>query len=108
METPKTEDFKQWCILELMGHRRLAGLVSEETRFGTSLCRIDIPGPEGKFVTQYYGGSSIYGLTPTTEEVARAFAQNNAPAPVSRWDLRLPEKTTTEPEDADTDDGSGY
>jgi hypothetical protein len=35
------DPFKDWAILELMGHRKLAGLVSEETHFGVALCRID-------------------------------------------------------------------
>lgn len=88
MTEAKTEQqFKQWAILELMGHRKLAGLVSEESRFGTVMCRIDIPGPEGKSVTQFYGGSSIYAVTPCTEDLARAVAKSNQPAPVQRWEL---------------------
>ena len=79
--------FREWAILELFGHRRLGGLVTEVERFGTKMLRIDIPGPEDRAVTQFYGGSAIYGLTPTTDEIARAFAVNNQQAPVSRWDL---------------------
>jgi hypothetical protein len=100
----EASEFKQWAILELMGHRKLAGLVSEENRFGTVMCRIDVPGPDDKSVTQFYGGSSIYAVTPTTEEVCRAFAKRSSPAPISRYELALP--ATTEPiTDADVDDG---
>lgn len=35
-----------WAIVELMGHVRMAGRVSEEERFGAKLGRIDIPQPE--------------------------------------------------------------
>lgn len=106
----EASEFKQWCILELMGHRKLAGLVSEENRFGTVMCRIDIPGPDGKTVTQFYGGSSIYACTPTTEELCRAFSKNSAPAPVSRWELQLPAgngslaEDPEDPEDAELED----
>lgn len=79
-----------WAILELMGHVRLAGRISEETRFGVALGRIDIPkdDPAGVvFTTQYFSGSSIYRLTPTTEAIARSIAKANQPAPVHRWEL---------------------
>lgn len=100
----KDEGFRQWCVLELMGHRKLAGLVSEETRFGTVMCRIDVPAGKG-FVTQFYGGSSIYACTPTTEELARAFAKKHADAhaPVSKYELpQLPppaSRATVDPEE---------
>lgn len=86
-ETPNT--FNQWAILELMGHVRLAGRVSEETHFGTALGRIDIPVGDG-FTTQYFGGGSIYRLTPTTEEIARSVAARNQPEPVYPFELPAP------------------
>jgi hypothetical protein len=98
MEPTTGEAFKQWAILELMGHRKLAGLVSEESRFGTVMCRIDVPGPDGKSVTQ------CYAVTPVTEQVARAFAAKSSPAPVQRWELQLPEKTGSIT-DAEVDEG---
>ncbi len=82
------KSFDSWAILELMGHRRMAGKVTEATMFGGTLLRIDIPGKEdGKFTTQFYGVSSIYCLTPTNEELARAVALQSEPAAVSRWEL---------------------
>ncbi len=79
--------FESWAILELMGHVKLAGKVSEQEIFGGKLGRIDVPGPDGKFVTQFFGGGSVYRLTPCTEEVARAVAVKNAPAPIHAWEL---------------------
>lgn len=71
-----------------MGHVKMAGLVTEAELFGSKLARIDIPSPDGdKFVTQYFGGSSVYRITPTTEEIARRVAANNAPSPINRWEL---------------------
>lgn len=37
------EQSDQWAVVELMGHVRLAGRISEEERFGSKLGRIDIP-----------------------------------------------------------------
>lgn len=81
------DKFEAWAILELMGHRRLAGKITESTLCGGAFIRIDIPGEDGKFSTQFYSPASVYCLTPTTEELARAMALNNQPAPVSRWEL---------------------
>jgi hypothetical protein len=82
-ELPK---FEQWAIVELMGHVKIAGLVTEEEHFGAKLGRIDIPSGDG-FVTQFFNGSSLYRLTPTTEEIARGVAAANQPTPVHRWEL---------------------
>lgn len=79
--------YEGWTILELLGHRRLAGYVREETRFGTGLIRIDIPDAAGGATTQYYSPAALYAMTPTTEEIARAFATRNQPSPVQRWEL---------------------
>jgi len=67
-------DFAGWAIVELMGHVRLAGYVTEEEHFGTKLGRIDVHSGE-QVVTQFFGGNSVYRVTPTTEEVARRIAE---------------------------------
>lgn len=91
--------FDDWAIVELMGHRRLAGRVQETRLGGADVLRIDVPAGDG-FTTQFYGGSALYCLTPTTESVARQIAAAGAtPEPVHRWEL--PERAAV---DADADD----
>lgn len=80
-------------ILELMGHVRVAGRITEEERFGGKLGRIDIPDKDGGFTTQYFNAASIYRLTPTSEEAARAVALNCQPHPVHAWELPKPALT---------------
>lgn len=83
------EAFKHWGILELMGHVKVAGVITEEEKFGSKIGRIDIPQVDGSFVTQYFGGSSVYRMTVCTEEIAREVAKENGMrAPVYEWDLR--------------------
>ena len=57
----------EYAVVELFGHRCLSGRVIEVEKFGTKLLRIDIP-DKGKFEngykTQFYGGASIFSLTP--------------------------------------------
>lgn len=93
----ETKSYEGWSILELLGHRRIAGFVQQVDMFGAAMCRIDIPGPDGKVAaTQIYSGSAIYCLTPTTEEVAHAVALRNQPQPVQRWEMLPPVQESAE------------
>jgi hypothetical protein len=80
---------EMWAMVELMGHVKMAGRISEESHFGTVLLRCDVPNGDGYF-TQFYGGSAIYRITPISEEVARAFAARSQPEPVRPYELMLP------------------
>jgi len=84
-----SEGFHSWAVVELMGHVRMAGRVTEEERFGVKMGRIDIPRGDG-FFTQYFTGSSVYRMTPVSEEVARSVAAGTQPEPVHRWELPAP------------------
>jgi len=87
----ENDEFGVWAVVELMGHVKVAGFVTEQVLFGTTVGRIDIPAGDGEApLTQYFGGSTLYRLTPTTEQLARAFAKGNRPRPVSRFELVAP------------------
>lgn len=104
----------EWAIVELLGHVRLGGFVTEEERFGAKVGRIDIPLADGKTATQLFGGGSLYRLTYVTEEIARGVALRNQPQPIQRWELPPPPAPTTEAAGrgpiwgADPDDGNDY
>ena len=88
MEKTERQEFEGWCVLELMGHRRLAGFVREATIGGGSFIRIDVPGADGQpGATQFYAPGSVYAITPTTEDVARRFAARAQPEPIQEWEL---------------------
>jgi hypothetical protein len=97
------DTFEGWAIVELMGHRRLAGYVTEEDHFGTAMLRLDIRGADdtAPAITQLYGGSSVYCLTPTTEDIARKLGERLRPAPVSRYELEPPPRREADPWAAD-------
>lgn len=80
------EPFATWAILELMGHRRLAGYVTSVEIAGKGMLRIDCP-VEDRTVTQFYSPAAMYALTPVSEDVARSVAKRNTPEPVHRWEL---------------------
>ena len=97
------EVFESWAILELMGHRRLAGYVRAVEVAGAPMLRIDVPAAgdaadEWK-ATQFYSPSAIYCLTPTTEATARTVAALGEPAPVQAWELPRSLPATTPDDD---------
>lgn len=85
---PRPKILPGWFIVELMGHRRLAGYLSEETIAGVGFLRIDVPGQGVPDVaTQFFAPSSVYALTPTTEAMAREVAELSLIRPVAEWEL---------------------
>lgn len=87
------EPFSEWAVMELMGHRKLAGLVGDVELAGVRVFRIDVfvgEAPEPA-ATQFYSPAALYCLTPTTEAVARAYAARNTfGGPVARYELATP------------------
>jgi hypothetical protein len=84
--------FEGWAILELMGHRKLGGRLSEAVVGGAAFIRIDVAAEDGQPpATQFYAPAAVYCITPCTEETARALARGIRPAPVNRYEL-LPAK----------------
>jgi hypothetical protein len=82
------ETFSEWCIVELLGHRRLAGHVQEVQLAGAGFLRLDIPeSGTDPARTQYVAPGSVYALHPVGEATARAAAANWRPEPVHRWEL---------------------
>lgn len=104
--TDTTSSFDQWAILEILGHRRLAGRLTEASIAGGSFLRIDIPETDGQPpMTQYYAPSSVYAITPTTEDIARRAAARFRPAPVNRWELAAAPAAQTIVDSYDDEDG---
>lgn len=77
------QSFESFAIVEIFGHTRIAGRVSEQVIAGQGFIRIDVPllpaienrYPEQPAFTRLYGPAAIYSITPVSEEVALAAAQ---------------------------------
>ncbi len=107
--TEETQGFAEWAVLELMGHRRLAGRMTEQEIAGVKFLRLDIPESEGNSATtQFYSPAAVYAITPTTEAVARAAAAATRLEPVARWEMRAlppaPRQRAFDLEDLDDED----
>lgn len=83
-----------WAIVELMGHKVVAGKVEKSELLGFPMLRVDVPTtsayPE---FSQLYGETAIYCVTFVSEEVARLTAERSKVNPVSVYvpDLILAE-----------------
>jgi hypothetical protein len=87
-QTGQRPSFDSFAIVELMGHVRIAGRVTEVEMFGAKLGKIDVVDKDGGIVaTQYFGGSSVYRITPCTEATACAVTRDPSDAmPSVCWD----------------------
>ena len=81
--------FGEWCVIELMGHRRAVGYVTEVAIAGVEFLRVDTPAAGGNpAVTQFYRPTAVYGIHPTTEAMVRQAAESIRPyQPLDRFDL---------------------
>ena len=109
----KKETFAEWALVEIMGHQRIAGRVTEAIIAGAPFLRVDVPEhAEEKAFTRFYGASSIYCISPVTEEIARGLSQNHRNEPVSRYELpqiaeKVSESIDRDVDADDDDDNSG-
>ncbi len=72
----------EWAVVELMGHQRALGLVTEVTIAGAGFLRIDTP-EHGAVPasSRIVSPSSIYAINPTTREALDAYWQPRAELP---------------------------
>ena len=106
-----SEEYEGWAILELMGHRRLAGHVSTQEIAGAPMLRIDVYAGDQQepVATQFYSAPAIYCLTPSTEDLCRRFGLRIRPMPVHAYELPAPSSTTAGPGgDFESDDEGGW
>jgi len=75
----------RWAVVELMGHTRLGGQISEHQFGGAAMIRLDVPAATG-FTTQLLSGASIFRITFCDEITARAAAPGWRP-PIYEYEL---------------------
>lgn len=92
-----SEKNEQWAIVELFGHARIAGRISEQTYGGQSFVRVDVP--EITFAprvgalqtiaahTRSFGAGAIYSINWVDERAARIAAVGIRHQPVDQYSL---------------------
>lgn len=85
------QKLQSFAVIEMMGHRKIVGLVTESDISGGQLLRVDVLNADGEPErTEYIGVGSIYCLTIVSEEAAKAIAVRNSPKPAWAWNLPQP------------------
>ena len=83
------QKFEINAVVELFGHSRMAGKVTEQTIGSASFVRIDVPetSQQPKF-TRLVNPSAIYAINPVTEEVMLQMAEGITSKPIDSWDIQ--------------------
>lgn len=96
-------NFSNHCIVELFGHQKIAGLVTEQVIAGQGFIRVDVPETHRHpAFTRMFGSGAIYSITPVSEEIAQAAAESIYIEPVQVY--VAPSRQLEGPDDADFDD----
>lgn len=79
---------EMWALVELFGHNRVAGKVTEAEIGGGSLIRVDVPSVKNQQpITKYYNVKAIYGITPVDEATAKRIAESIDAAPINSYSI---------------------
>jgi len=90
-------NFDTWALVELFGHQKIVGHVTEQEIAGKGFIRVDVPDFNGeKSFTRFYGPDAIYSLNPVSEEVARGLLTRYRNAPVQAYEMPLIENSDAE------------
>lgn len=82
------EKLEQFAVVEMMGHRKIVGKITESDIGTGSLLKVTVLGKNGTPErTEYIGVASIYCLTIVDEEVAVLSAKSYTPEPTWAYGL---------------------
>lgn len=96
MNDKKTGDSppELWAVVEIMGHKRYAGRVSEYSQLGVPLVRIEVPDVDGQpAFEKLFSGPAIYCVTPCDKEAALTAARQFRERPLSLVSLPMRDLT---------------
>lgn len=86
--TESDNSFDQFAIVDVMGHQRYVGHVTEQVIAGQGFVRVDVPATEKTQAwTKLIGTASIYAITPVSEEIAKAMASRLQSKPIEAYEL---------------------
>lgn len=85
----ESEKLNMWCLVELFGHQKIAGLCTEKNIAGVNMLRVDVPATNTTPpFTRFFGGAAIYAINPIDEVSAIAMVNNLKVSPVTVWSIQ--------------------
>lgn len=95
-DTQGQNHFSQWALVELMGHQKIAGWVTEMTIAGVAFLRVDVPDKNGNpTFSRFYAPGAVYCISPVDKQIAVGLALKMEVEPVHRYQLEHFSKTAT-------------
>jgi hypothetical protein len=83
-------NFDEWALVELFGHARIVGHVTEQSIAGGAFIRVDVPDKDGNTIfTRFFGHGAVYSMSPISRELALHLAAKQDVAPVSRYEIPM-------------------
>ncbi len=105
----ENQSFDAFAIVDLFGHTKIAGRVSEQVIAGAGFIRIDVPAlPADQYhleepaFTALYGAAAIFSIVPVSEEIAMRVAQAIRIRPINAY-ITHPQLGVGDDEDEETD-----
>lgn len=103
------ESKEMWALIELFGHNRIAGRVTEAEMGGGALIRVDVPSVKDRQpITKYYNVKAIYGITPVDEATARQMAESIDAAPINSYSIEREIERRKSLGSGESDDGLDF
>ena len=68
---------ERWAIVEIMGHRVIAGRLGPQAPPYTVGIVVEVPMPDGSFAEEFYGAAALFGVRVVPEAVARRAAESS-------------------------------
>lgn len=79
-----TPSFENFCIVELFGHQKIAGKVTEQVIAGQGFVRVDVPlTKRHPAFTRLFGSGAIYSITPVDQSICEQAAESIYIEPVT-------------------------
>lgn len=79
--------FECFAIVELFGHSRIAGKITEQSVGAATMFRVDVPETKAQpTFTRFLHPNAIYAINPVSEDMAQAMAEQINSKPIQIWD----------------------
>jgi hypothetical protein len=83
------EKIELYALVELFGHQKIAGTITEHSFGPSTFIRIDVPETENQpAFTRLVNPSAVYAINPVTKEVMESLVLSIQAKPIDSWDIR--------------------